>query len=41
MMVIPEGIAHGFQVLEDDSELLYLHDGVLHAVIRRGEFAIR
>lgn len=25
MMIIPEGFAHGFQVLEDDSELLYLH----------------
>ncbi|WP_455288574.1 dTDP-4-dehydrorhamnose 3,5-epimerase family protein [Cupriavidus necator] len=25
MMVIPEGCAHGFQVLEADSELLYLH----------------
>jgi dTDP-4-dehydrorhamnose 3,5-epimerase len=25
MMVIPEGFAHGFQVLEKDSELLYLH----------------
>jgi len=25
MMVIPEGFAHGFQVLEADSELLYLH----------------
>lgn len=25
MMVIPEGYAHGFQVLEPDSELLYLH----------------
>jgi len=25
MMVIPEGFAHGFQVLEPDSELLYLH----------------
>lgn len=23
--VIPEGFAHGFQVLEEDSELLYLH----------------
>lgn len=23
--VIPEGCAHGFQVLEEDSELLYLH----------------
>lgn len=25
MMIIPEGFAHGFQVLERDSELLYLH----------------
>lgn len=25
MMVIPEGCAHGFQVQEPDSELLYLH----------------
>jgi len=25
MMVIPEGFAHGFQVIESDSELLYLH----------------
>jgi len=25
MMIIPEGCAHGFQVLEVDSELLYLH----------------
>jgi dTDP-4-dehydrorhamnose 3,5-epimerase len=25
MMVIPEGFAHGFQVLESFSELLYLH----------------
>lgn len=25
MMVIPEGFAHGFQVLENESELLYLH----------------
>jgi dTDP-4-dehydrorhamnose 3,5-epimerase len=25
MMVIPEGCAHGFQVLETDSELLYFH----------------
>ncbi|QPK64927.1 dTDP-4-dehydrorhamnose 3,5-epimerase family protein [Methylomonas sp. LL1] len=39
MLVIPEGCAHGFQVLEADSELLYLHtefytpaaeSGVLH-----------
>jgi dTDP-4-dehydrorhamnose 3,5-epimerase len=25
MLVIPEGFAHGFQVLEADSEMLYLH----------------
>ena len=25
MMVISEGFAHGFQVLEEDSELIYLH----------------
>jgi dTDP-4-dehydrorhamnose 3,5-epimerase len=25
MMVIPEGFAHGFQVLDPESELLYLH----------------
>lgn len=25
MLVIPDGCAHGFQVLEPDSELLYLH----------------
>jgi len=25
MVVIPEGCAHGFQVMEEDSELLYLH----------------
>ncbi len=25
MLIIPEGFAHGFQVLEADSELLYLH----------------
>jgi dTDP-4-dehydrorhamnose 3,5-epimerase len=25
MLVIPEGCAHGFQILEPDSELLYLH----------------
>lgn len=28
MLVIPEGCAHGFQVLEADSELLYLHSAL-------------
>jgi len=27
MLVIPEGCAHGFQVLEENSEMLYLHTG--------------
>jgi dTDP-4-dehydrorhamnose 3,5-epimerase len=26
-LLLPEGCAHGFQVLEDSSELLYLHSG--------------
>lgn len=30
MMVIPEGFAHGFQVLEPESELLYLHTEFYH-----------
>lgn len=30
MMAIPEGFAHGFQVLEPESELLYLHTAVYH-----------
>lgn len=30
MMAIPEGFAHGFQVLEPESELLYLHTALYH-----------
>jgi len=30
MMVVPEGCAHGFQVMEPDSELLYLHTAMYH-----------
>jgi dTDP-4-dehydrorhamnose 3,5-epimerase len=30
MMVIPEGFAHGFQVLQPESELLYLHTAPYH-----------
>lgn len=30
MMLIPEGFAHGFQTLESDSELLYLHTEFYH-----------
>ncbi|OBH67938.1 dTDP-4-dehydrorhamnose 3,5-epimerase [Mycobacterium mantenii] len=30
MLVIPEGFAHGFQVLEPESELLYLHTALYY-----------
>ncbi len=30
MFVIPEGFAHGFQALEPESELLYLHTAFYH-----------
>ena len=30
MVVIPEGFAHGFQTLEAESELLYLHTAAYH-----------
>jgi dTDP-4-dehydrorhamnose 3,5-epimerase len=30
MLVIPEGCAHGFQVLDEESELLYLHTAAYH-----------
>ena len=36
MLVIPEGCAHGFQVLEADSELLYLHTDFYHPECEKG-----
>ena len=35
-LLIPEGCAHGFQVLEAGSELLYLHSGVWVPEVERG-----
>jgi len=37
-LLIPEGCAHGFQVLEPGSELLYLHSG---AWVREAETGVR
>ena len=36
MMIVPEGFAHGFQVLEPDSELLYLHTAAYTPAAERG-----
>lgn len=36
MMVIPEGFAHGFQVLEPDSELIYLHTALYNSKAESG-----
>ena len=36
MMIIPEGCAHGFQVLKADSELLYLHTAYYAATAEAG-----
>lgn len=36
MLVIPEGCAHGFQTLEADSELLYLHTAAYCAASEDG-----
>ena len=37
-ILIPEGCAHGFQVLEDNSDLLYLHSGLW---VKESEAGIR
>jgi dTDP-4-dehydrorhamnose 3,5-epimerase len=36
MMVIPEGCAHGFQVLEPDTELMYLHSAAYQPAAEGG-----
>ena len=36
MLVIPEGFAHGFQTLADNSELLYLHTGFYNPLAEGG-----
>lgn len=36
MYVIPEGFAHGFQALEPDSELLYLHTAFYNPAVEGG-----
>jgi dTDP-4-dehydrorhamnose 3,5-epimerase len=36
MMAIPEGFAHGFQVLDSESELLYLHTAFYTPVAEAG-----
>ena len=36
MIYIPKGFAHGFQALEDDCELIYLHTNAYQAASERG-----
>jgi dTDP-4-dehydrorhamnose 3,5-epimerase len=36
MMVIPEGFAHGFQALEGESEMLYLHTSFYDGQVESG-----
>ncbi|MDX8378079.1 MAG: dTDP-4-dehydrorhamnose 3,5-epimerase [Mariprofundales bacterium] len=36
MLIIPEGCAHGFQVLEKDSKLLYLHTAAYYPALEAG-----
>jgi dTDP-4-dehydrorhamnose 3,5-epimerase len=38
MLVIPEGCAHGFQALEDNTELLYLHTAYYQWEFESGVF---
>lgn len=35
-LYVPEGCAHGFQALEDDSELLYMNSAEFHPASARG-----
>ncbi|MBU1003185.1 MAG: dTDP-4-dehydrorhamnose 3,5-epimerase family protein [Proteobacteria bacterium] len=35
-LLVPEGCAHGFQVLEEDSELLYLHTAFYEQAVEGG-----
>jgi len=35
-LLIPEGFAHGFQTLSDDTELLYCHSAAYHAEAESG-----
>ena len=35
-LLVPEGCAHGFQVLDPESELLYLHSGAWVSSVDRG-----
>jgi dTDP-4-dehydrorhamnose 3,5-epimerase len=35
-LLVPEGVAHGFQALADESELLYLHTAAYDPTAERG-----
>ena len=41
MIIVPEGCAHGFQVLEDDSELLYLHTAFYNSNNERSYITVK